>query len=248
MQAYALTDTGRVRSMNHDYIYASPETVGSLPNLFLVSDGMGGHQAGDYASRYAVENLVVYLTRKKEGAPVPLLSEGIREINTGLYSESLNREELHGMGCTLVAAVVDDGILYAANIGDSRLYLIHENEIRQVTKDHSYVEEMVALGKMVRGSADYNRRKNIITRALGIGKTVEADFFEVELEPGDYILLCSDGLTNMVSDERIRAVVAGSGTLKEKARRLICEANEGGGMDNIAVVLVEPEEGGTGPC
>ena len=101
---------------------------------------------------------------------------------------------------------------------------------------------------MVRGSADYNRRKNIITRALGIGKTVEADFFEVELEPGDYILLCSDGLTNMVSDERIRAVVAGSGTLKEKARRLICEANEGGGMDNIAVVLVEPEEGGTGPC
>ena len=152
------------------------------------------------------------------------------------------------MGCTLVAAVVDDGILYAANIGDSRLYLIHENEIRQVTKDHSYVEEMVALGKMVRGSADYNRRKNIITRALGIGKTVEADFFEVELEPGDYILLCSDGLTNMVSDERIRAVVAGSGTLKEKARRLICEANEGGGMDNIAVVLVEPEEGGTGPC
>ena len=175
MQAYALTDTGRVRSMNQDYIYASPETVGSLPNLFLVSDGMGGHQAGDYASRYAVENLVVYLTRKKEGAPVPLLSEGIREINTGLYSESLNREELNGMGCTLVAAVVDDGILYAANIGDSRLYLIHENEIRQVTKDHSYVEEMVALGKMVRGSADYNRRKNIITRALGIGKTVEAD-------------------------------------------------------------------------
>ena len=236
MQAYALTDTGRVRSMNQDYIYASPETVGSLPNLFLVSEGMGGHQAGDYASR------------KKEGAPVPLLSEGIREINTGLYSESLNREELNGMGCTLVAAVVDDGILYAANIGDSRLYLIHENEIRQVTKDHSYVEEMVALGKMVRGSADYNRRKNIITRALGIGKTVEADFFEVELEPGDYILLCSDGLTNMVSDERIRAVVAGSGTLKEKARRLICEANEGGGMDNIAVVLVEPEEGGTGPC
>ena len=248
MEAYALTDIGRVRTMNQDYIYSSPEKVGSLPNLFLVADGMGGHRAGDYASRFAVENLVIYINRAGDGSPVMQLKKGIEAVNGMLYEESLKREELKGMGCTLVAGVVEDNILYVANVGDSRLYLIHGDSIRQVTRDHSYVEEMVALGKMVRGSADYNRRKNIITRALGIGKTVEADFFEVELEPGDYILLCSDGLTNMVSDERIRAVVAGSGTLKEKARRLICEANEGGGMDNIAVVLVEPEEGGTGPC
>ncbi len=248
MEAYALTDTGRVRSMNQDYIYASPEKIGSLPNLFLVADGMGGHQAGDFASRYAVEHLVVYLTRCQKGAAVTQLQEGIRQVNEGLYGESLEREELSGMGCTLVAAVIEEGTLYAANIGDSRLYLIHEGRIRQITRDHSYVEEMVARGKMVRGSADYNRRKNIITRAMGIGTRVEADFFEADIEPEDYILLCSDGLTNMVEDERICAIVSGSGSLKEKAERLVNEANEGGGIDNIAVVLVKPEEGGTGPC
>lgn len=248
MEAYALTDTGRVRSMNQDYIYASPERIGFLPNLFLVADGMGGHQAGDFASRYAVENLVVYLNHCEKGAAVTCLQEGIRRVNEGLYGQSLEREELSGMGCTLVAAVVEDGVLYAANIGDSRLYLIREGRIRQVTKDHSYVEEMVARGKMVRGSADYNRRKNIITRAMGIGTRVEADFFEADLEPGDYILLCSDGLTNMVADERICSIVSGLGSLKEKAAHLIDEANAGGGIDNIAVVLVKPEEGGTGLC
>ena len=248
MEAYALTDTGRVRSMNQDYIYASQETIGSLPNLFLVADGMGGHQAGDFASRYAVEHLVVYLNRCQKGAAVAQLQEGIRQVNAGLYDESLKREELSGMGCTLVAAVIEDGILYAANIGDSRLYRIHGGRIRQVTKDHSYVEEMVARGKMVRGSADYNRRKNIITRAMGIGTHVEADFFEADLESGDYILLCSDGLTNMVADERICAIISEPGTLKEKAERVIEEANESGGIDNIAVVLVKFEEGGTGLC
>ena len=180
MEAYALTDIGRVRSMNQDYIYASQETIGSLPNLFLVADGMGGHQAGDFASRYAVEHLVVYLNRCQKGAAVAQLQEGIRQVNAGLYDESLKREELSGMGCTLVAAVIEDGILYAANIGDSRLYRIHGGRIRQVTKDHSYVEEMVARGKMVRGSADYNRRKNIITRAMGNGTHVETDIIEAE--------------------------------------------------------------------
>lgn len=180
MEAYALTDTGRVRTMNQDYIYSSPEKVGSLPNLFLVADGMGGHRAGDYASRFAVENLVIYINRAGDGSPVMQLKKGIETVNGMLYEESLKREELKGMGCTLVAGVVEDNILYVANVGDSRLYLIHGDSIRQVTRDHSYVEEMVAIGQMRRGSEDYNRRKNIITRALGIGREVEPDFFEVD--------------------------------------------------------------------
>lgn len=147
MEAYALTDTGSVRNMNQDYIYSSPEKVGSLPNLFLVADGMGGHKAGDYASRYAVENLVVYLNRSCQGGPVIQLKDGIRQVNEGLFEESRSREELRGMGCTLVAAVVEDNTLYVANIGDSRLYLIQGGSIRQVTKDHSYVEEMVAMAR-----------------------------------------------------------------------------------------------------
>lgn len=248
MDAYALTDTGQVRAMNQDYIYSSPEMVGSLPNLFLVADGMGGHQAGDYASRFAVENLVIYLNRAGRGSAIMQLKMGIEEVNERLYEEALVREELKGMGCTLVAGVVEDGILYAANVGDSRMYLIHGGAIRQVTRDHSYVEEMVAMGQMRRGSVDYNSRKHIITRAMGIGRAVEPDFFEVDLVEGDYILLCSDGLSNMVEDHVICSIVTGHGSLKEKAGRLIEEANSRGGIDNIAVVLVNPLGRGAGQC
>ena len=244
MEAYALTDIGRVRTMNQDYIYSSPEKVGSLPNLFLVADGMGGHRAGDYASRFAVENLVIYINRAGDGSPVMQLKRGIEAVNGMLYEESLKREELKGMGCTLVAGVVEDNILYVANVGDSRLYLIHGDSIRQITRDHSYVEEMVAMGQMERDSSAYNRQKNIITRAMGISETVDTDFFEVDLEPGDYFLLCSDGLTNMVEDRDICRIVSGPGTMREKASALIAEANRRGGNDNIAVVLVKPLESG----
>lgn len=240
MEAYALTDTGRVRSMNQDYIYSSPEMVGSLPNLFLVADGMGGHKAGDFASRFTVENLVIHITKNSEKAVIPQLKSGIQAINQALYQESLTRDELKGMGCTLVAAVVEGSTLYVANVGDSRLYLIHGNIIRQITRDHSFVEEMVALGRMNRGSSDYNSHKNIITRAVGTGIHVEPDFFEEELSEGDYILLCSDGLSNMLDNAAIRQVITGEGSLKDKASRLIMEANRQGGIDNIAVVLVKP--------
>lgn len=248
MDAYALTDTGQVRAMNQDYIYSSPEMAGSLPNLFLVADGMGGHQAGDYASRFAVENLVIYINREGRGSAIMQLKMGIEAVNERLYERSLGKEELKGMGCTLVAGVVEDGVLYAANVGDSRMYLINGGAIRQITKDHSYVEEMVAMGQMRRGSVDYNSRKHIITRAMGIGREVEPDFFEADLKAGDYILLCSDGLSNMLEDSAICSIVTGSGSLKEKAERLITEANRQGGIDNIAVVLVNPLERGEKPC
>ena len=212
MEAYALTDTGRVRSMNQDYIYASPEKVGSLPDLFLVADGMGGHKAGDYASRFMVENLVVYLTHRHDGPCVTQIKEGIKTVNKALYDMSLEREEFQGMGCTLVAAVFEDGVLYAAYVGDSRLYLIHDGSIRQITRDHSYVEEMVAMGMMQRGSADYNRKKNIITRAAGIRPDIVPDFFEEELERGDYILLCSDGLSNMVDNDTLCSNILSEGS------------------------------------
>ena len=244
MESYALTDVGRVRAMNQDYIYASPEPVGTLPNLFLVADGMGGHRAGDYASRYMVENLVIYLNKHRGTGVVGQLKNAIDQVNRGLYRESLSQEEFYGMGCTLVAGVVEDNILYVANVGDSRLYLIHGSLIHQVTRDHSYVEEMVAMGQMERDSSAYNRQKNIITRAMGISETVDTDFFEVDLEPGDYFLLCSDGLTNMVEDRDICRIVSGPGTMREKAFALIAEANRRGGNDNIAVVLVKPLESG----
>lgn len=124
METYTLTDIGQIRSMNQDYIHSSSEMVGSLPNLFLVADGMGGHKTGDYASRFVVENLAIYINRAGKGSPIMQLKTGVEEANERLYEESLKREELKGMGCTLAAGVVEDRILYVANVGDSRLYLI----------------------------------------------------------------------------------------------------------------------------
>lgn len=207
MKACALTDTGRVRTANQDYVYASVEPVGSLPNLFVVADGMGGHQAGDYASRYIVENLVSYLQYTENSQIVPLLREAILKVNTMLYHEAKEKPEFSGMGTTLVAAVADENTLYVANVGDSRLYLVRDR-IRQVTRDHSYVEELVSLGRLERGSKDYKDKKNIITRAVGTEDKLLVDFFEVGLEPGDYILMCSDGLSNMLEDaEMVRSSV-----------------------------------------
>ena len=145
------------------------------------------------------------------------------------------------MGTTLVAAVVEeDGILNVANIGDSRAYLIRGNTIRQITRDHSYVEEMVEKGYMRRGSEDYLQSRNIITRAVGVQQRVHADFFELELSAGDFLLLCSDGLSNMVDNESILNVVQDASSVQAKAEALIDLANLNGGRDNIGVILLDP--------
>ncbi|MBS6646074.1 MAG: Stp1/IreP family PP2C-type Ser/Thr phosphatase [Clostridiaceae bacterium] len=240
MQAYALTDVGRVRTMNQDYIFSSSDGIGSFENLFIVADGMGGHKAGDYASRFMVEQLVEYMKQQENMGIIPAMESGIQKINRELYEKSMEDERLSGMGTTLVAATVDHDTLYVANIGDSRLYVIGE-QIRQVTKDHSYVEEMVSLGQMERGSEDYQAKKNIITRAVGTKNTLNIDFFEVTLNPGDTILLCSDGLSNMVADEEICRIVTSGGSLRQRTEELVNEANQRGGKDNIAVILIDPQ-------
>jgi serine/threonine protein phosphatase PrpC len=242
MRACAMTDIGRVRTANQDYVYASTDAVGMLPNLFLVADGMGGHKAGDYASRYISEHLVEHLKQAGNSEIIPLLREGIEKVNKMLYQESRDRAELNGMGTTLVAAVIEDSTMYVANVGDSRLYQIR-NKLKQITKDHSYVEELVSLGQMERGSRDYREKKNIITRAVGTEEKLDIDFFEVSLEPGDYILMCSDGLSNMLEDAEMEEIICSELKLGEKAEKLITVANDNGGKDNIGVVLINPEIG-----
>jgi protein phosphatase len=237
-----MTDIGRVRNANQDYVFASAESVGNLPNLFLVADGMGGHKAGDYASRYISEHLVEHIKQAEDSEIIPLLREGIEKVNQMLYQESRDKAELNGMGTTLVAAVIEDSSMYVANVGDSRLYLIR-NQLKQITKDHSYVEELVSLGQMERGSRDYREKKNIITRAVGTEEKLEIDFFEVSLEPGDYVLMCSDGLSNMLEDAEMEEIICSELELGEKAEKLITVANDNGGKDNIAVVLINPEIG-----
>lgn len=241
MVYYAKTDKGRKRRLNQDYVFATGESIGSLPDLFLLADGMGGHKAGDYASRFAVEELQKYVAQAPSDTPaVQLIQEGISSVNKSLYELSMGDENLNGMGTTLVTAFIDGNSLTVSNIGDSRAYIIHGNTIKQITRDHSYVEEMIRRGFMRRGSKDYLDSRNIITRAVGIEPTVSADFFEVELTEGDYILMCSDGLTNMVDNESIRNIIRERSSVQEKVQALIDMANINGGKDNIGIILVDP--------
>ena len=226
--------------MNQDYMYTSTTPVGSLPNLFVVADGMGGHNAGEYASRFTVDKMVEVISQNRQQEPVAAMKEALTEANSQLLEEAGADPSKSGMGTTIVAATVIGDLLHVANIGDSRLYVIDHEAIRQITRDHSLVEEMVRLGEMDKAAAKVHPDKNIITRAIGVTRELAVDFFEVELRPGDMILLCSDGLTNMVEDEEIKEIVLEQKNIVEKAEKLINTANENGGKDNITVVLIEP--------
>ena len=238
MKTYSITDIGRRRTSNQDFIYASDQPVGALANLLIVADGMGGHNAGDFASRYTVETMVDYIEKAEEKRPIPLLSSAIHQANDFVMEKVREDRSMEGMGTTVVAATMKDGYLYVANVGDSRLYLI-DQEIEQITTDHSLVEEMIRVGELQRKDARSHPDRNIITRAVGVRAPVKIDFFDVKLEKGDIVLLCSDGLTNMVEDDDIFRIVKKSGSLEEMAKHLVNEANKNGGKDNISVVLAE---------
>lgn len=239
MKTYSITDTGVLRDMNQDYCFASDTPVGNLPNLYIVADGMGGHKAGDYASRYTTQRVVASVTRNPDHEPVSILKEAISKANHLLIEEAREDVDKLGMGTTLVAATVIDNKLYVANVGDSRLYVVNQ-DIRQITRDHSYVEEMVRLGKVDASQARVHPDKNIITRAIGASEDVEADFFEVELVENDRILICTDGLTNMVEDSVLCDVIRSDADQEERGRKLVALANHNGGRDNITVMIIEP--------
>ena len=163
MKTYSITDTGILREMNQDYFFASDEPVGNLPNLYIVADGMGGHKAGDYASRYTTQRIVASVSRSSGEEPVTILKEAITTANRLLITEAAEDEAKKGMGTTLVAATIIDGRLYVANVGDSRLYIIGTDGIRQITRDHSLVAEMVRIGEVGAKEAREHPDKNIIT-------------------------------------------------------------------------------------
>ncbi len=238
MKAYAETNIGVKRTTNQDYVFETTKSVGRLPNLFIVADGMGGHKAGEVASKSAVEAAVKQIKSSKEKDPISIMQEAINRANDVVVDRAVNEEGCAGMGTTMVVATITEKAIYIANVGDSRLYFIN-GEIHQITRDHSYVEEMVFLGEIPREEARNHEKKNIITRAIGVEKDIYADYFEVNYKKGDYILLCSDGLTNMVEDEKIKEIVLSNMSVDDKSRTLIELANENGGRDNISVVLVE---------
>ncbi len=241
VKALAITDIGKRRQLNQDFVFTSTLPLGNLPNLFVVADGMGGHKAGDYASKCTVETIVEEVAKSKKTEPVQILDDAIQCANRLIRKKSLEDESMDGMGTTVVASTLVDGTLYVANVGDSRLYVIDgKTTITQITRAHSLVEEMVRMGGIDRETARNHPDKNIITRAVGASLSVNVDFFEVPMKTTDTVLMCSDGLTNMIDDPDILRLLNAEKELKAKAELLIKTANDNGGKDNIAVLLMQP--------
>ena len=229
------TDTGRQRRDNEDNAFVRAP-------LFVVADGMGGAQAGEVASKLAVEEFHEALP--DEGSAEERLTDRIRAANRRIYDLSRTEHEHAGMGTTLTAAYLDDDHLAVAHVGDSRAYIFREGELARLTQDHSLVEELVRQGKLTEEQAAEHPQRSIITRALGIEGDVEVDTWSYPMRAGDVVLLCSDGLTSMIGEEQIVHILGGEPSLDRAADGLIGAANEAGGRDNITVVLFRLEEVG----
>lgn len=252
VRAAGKTDTGRVREHNEDAFYC-----GAASGLFAVADGMGGQLAGEIASAMAVDVLRDYLERgaaageafvgsidKTHSPTANRLASGVRRANQVIHAAGKSKAAWRNMGSTLVAAQLHDKRLAIAHVGDSRIYLLRGGSIIQLTDDHSMVAEQQRQGLITKAEAENSKMKNIITRALGEGPQIEVDFSDLDLIDGDRILLCSDGLTNMVDDRTILAVVGAEDDPQKACDILIGQANDGGGRDNITVVLVYLAEAG----
>jgi protein phosphatase len=227
------TDTGRQRRDNEDNAFVRAP-------LFVVADGMGGAQAGEVASKLAVEEFHEALP--EEGSAEERLIDRIRAANRRIYDLSRTQHEHAGMGTTLTAVYLDDDRLAVAHVGDSRAYIFRDGELTRLTQDHSLVEELVRQGKLTEEQAAEHPQRSIITRALGIEGDVEVDTWSYSMRAGDVVLLCSDGLTSMIGEEQILRILGGETSLDRAADQLIGAANDAGGRDNITVVLFRLEE------
>ena len=239
MKTFSMTDVGRIRQINQDFIFSSEKPVGKLPNLFIVADGMGGHNAGDFASDFTVKTIVEEVEASFEKNPSIIFEKAINVANRKLREIAAEDTSKRGMGTTAVAATCMGKYLQVANVGDSRLYIVNDT-IKQITTDHSYVEEMIRRGNLQRENARSNPNKNIITRAVGAKNEVQVDIYVLELKPGDLILMCSDGLSNMLEDEEMRMIIKRQRDIIEMAEQLVKAANDNGGKDNISVILIDP--------
>lgn len=237
MKISSATSVGKVRPVNEDAFFVSPpDESGSL--LAVVADGMGGHNAGEIASSEAI-NVIKDVVLDNEHNAKEMLIQAITSANSTVYNMSLDKQALFGMGTTITACVIEKDKVTAAQVGDSRLYLIRDGMIIQITKDHSLVEMLIENGSITKEDAKHHPQKNVITRAIGTDKEVSADIYEFSICEGDIILLCSDGLVNMVEDEKILSVITRTKNFEETADKLVCEAENAGGSDNITVILIK---------
>ena len=253
LEAFGQTDVGRRRKLNEDNFLVKPDT-----NLYAVCDGMGGHNAGEVASKMAIETLEAFI-RKSAGEEKDItwpygleahlsfeanrLKTAVKLANKKVFKSADNREDYTGMGTTLVAAIVSGKVVTIGSAGDSRAYLIRPGELKQLTRDDSWVSAAWAEGILSHDEIDRHPLRNVITKAVGAKEEIELDTVEHHLVKGDVIMLCSDGLHSMINDEAIlKAVTPFPATLPEAAQKLIDAANEAGGKDNVSVVLLRYTE------
>ncbi|AAM24719.1 MAG: serine/threonine phosphatase [Caldanaerobacter subterraneus] len=239
----ALTDIGNFREKNEDYYYASFDE--NFP-LFIVADGMGGHNGGEIASKLAVESVVAYfkdnypkLKNKEVSTIREFIESSVKFANKVVYQHACAECDLVGMGTTLTLLFFEKNHFFIGHIGDSRAYLIRDSKIVQITEDHSFVEELVKMGKITHEEARIHPQRNIITRALGVDEDVEVDTFYGDVLPQDILCLCTDGLTNLVADEEILKEFSKNHDINRACENLVNMAKENGGYDNITIVAVK---------
>ena len=241
----ACSDVGKVRDINQDaYFYLEDEI---LP-IFIVADGMGGHKAGEVASNTAISKIVNHYNLNKEkmineGMQIPqFINEAVAIANEELIKESEIDDELKGMGTTITMCLTLDREAYIGHVGDSRAYILRDGELIQITQDHSLVGELLRTGSITKEEAMNHPKKNIIMRALGTKKDIKTDVFTKSLESEDKIVLCTDGLTNMVTDEEMLDVINSEEDVKSSCSKLVNISNKYGGIDNTTIMLIEAEE------
>ena len=229
------TDIGLVRKLNEDY---HMNYITDDFSLLVVCDGMGGHKAGEVASKKAVETVINYVKENENNKDYKnTLIKAITLANEEVYKDSENNSEHRNMGTTIVACLVYDDNAIVANVGDSRLYLYRNEELEQITVDHSLVNDLLASGTITEEEAIDFSQKNVITRSLGIQDTVNVDIFEIKLIKDDLILMCTDGLTSQLEKEEIIEIIKEESNLFDIIKKLINEANDFEGIDNVTITL-----------
>ena len=242
IKAYAKTDIGKVRETNEDSFYITEDPLNKI-QLFILADGMGGCKAGDIASQEAVNSAKSYIEDNFEATPkdkeslMKLVKSGVEYANMVVNDESKESEETEGMGTTLEVCLIYNNRAYIGHVGDSRIYRIRNNFIKKLTQDHSYVEKLLQEGSITKEQAEHHQKKNILMKALGCNAYVEPDVMVRGFQKGDILIMCSDGLTNMVYIDDIGKIVKENFELATK--ELIDLANQNGGKDNITIITIK---------
>ncbi len=231
MKSASATHVGHVRQENEDFLIAKD-------NVFIVADGMGGHSAGDIASKLTAQTVYKVITEDTGKDTLQKIKKAIETANKKVIEKALQIEAKNGMGTTLTLVVIEGSTAFVGHIGDSRAYLLRGAKLKQITEDHSMVEEMVKQGKITKKEASEHPYRNVITKAVGSDTKIAPDLFSFELSEGDRLLLTSDGLTSMIKDSAIKKIIS-EGKLKESCDKLIAAANAKGGADNTTVILVD---------